>query len=556
MISWIQHHLIRHGRWIFLTLLTVIIVAFVFTIGNSPGCTVDKSGYEENLFYGFDLNSSLEAEALSQKVSLSAMLNNQQFRSNEQFQGQLTSRIAMLHLADEIGVPTPAQETLAEYIKTKNAFSGPDGSFSPDAYTRFVDQMESNPGTPQGLVINVLEEDFRIEQVVQALSGPGYLLPSETSAQAQRNRTKLSLAVAELPYNEFEPELTEDPAALTAYYETNKQRYEIPERIKASYVLFASDNYSEQSAEATEAELREHFVANRASFVAAYEAANPIPQAVEGEEAPEPEPVTFEKVQDAVATSLADEKAVRAANEAAQAFAYQLYRDEIANDSERFNQLLKDSSLSLTEIEPFTAADAETLPPSPEMLQSAFGLSENRYFSDAYEVGRGYAVLIYTGRIAPEIPAYEAVAEEVAADFAADEKRRLFSEKGETIKAELEAAVGADTAFVEAAEALNLTTRTFEDFEVRNAPVELNRSALQQAQSMSAGDVSPMLTLGGIGTLVYVESKETPEIAEDDPDLAQSRGMLERWASFTTRTDLTNELVFRGLSEKPDEELE
>jgi hypothetical protein len=31
MISWIQHHLIRHGRWIFLTLLALIIVAFVFT---------------------------------------------------------------------------------------------------------------------------------------------------------------------------------------------------------------------------------------------------------------------------------------------------------------------------------------------------------------------------------------------------------------------------------------------------------------------------------------------------------------------------------------------
>jgi hypothetical protein len=56
-----------------------------------------------------------------------------------------------------------------------------------------------------------------------------------------------------------------------------------------------------------------------------------------------------------------------------------------------------------------------------------------------------------------------------------------------------------------------------------------------------------MLTLSGTGTFVYVESKEVPELSEEDPDLAQTRSMLERWASFTTRSELTNELVLRGL---------
>lgn len=560
MISWIQHHLIRHGRWIFLTLLAVIIVAFVFTIGNTPGCTTDRSAYRENLFYGVDLNSPLEADQLAQKVSMSAMLNNQQFRTNEQFQGQLTSRVAMLYLADEIGIPAPTQETLAEYIKTKNAFRGQDGEFSPDAYTRFVDQMESNPRAPQGLVISVLEEDFRIEQVAEALSGPGYLLPSETNAQTQRSRTKLTLATAELPYDDFEPEQEADEAALTAYYETNAQRYEVPERIEASYILFPAANYTELVAEASDAELREHFAANRAGFVADYEAANPAPEPVESEEGeeqevPEPEPVTFEKVRDAVVASLTAELAARTANEAAQAFAFQLYRDEIARESAAFNQLLNESGLSLIEIEPYTASGASQRALSPEMLQSAFSLGGNRYYSDAYEVEGGFALLIYNGRIAPEIPPYEAVAAEVASDYAADEKRRLFNEKGESLKAELEAALAEGKAFTEAAESLGLSARSFETFEVKDSPVELNRSALQQAQSMSAGEVSPMLTLGGVGTLVFLEGKETPEIAEDDADLVQSRGMLERWASFTTRTDLTNELVFRGLNEDALEEV-
>lgn len=566
MISWIQHHLIRHGRWIFLTLLAVIIIAFVFTIGNTPGCTTDRTNYQENLFYGIDLNAPREREPLVEKVSLSAYLNGRQIRTDQQFQGQLTSRIAMLHLADKIGIPAPSQEQLGEYIKTKNAFRGQDGEFSPDAYTRFVDQFESNPRAPKGMVINVLEEDYRIEQVTEALSGPGYLLPTEASAQAQRSRTTLELATAELSYADFNPEIQPDEATLTEYYEANKERYEIPERIEASYVLFESDRYTGQLAEPDESELREHFAANRQEFVEAYKAANPETDSggaagsdadsdaandeTAGDESGESaEAVTFDKVKDAVARSLAEERAAEAANEAATAFAYQLYRDDIEFDSAAFNQLLNETDVSLTEIEPYTESGASQRALSPEMLESAFALTGKRYYSDAYEVDGGYAVLIYEGRIDPVIPPFEDIAGEVAADYRTEEKRRLFNEKGEELEAELEAELAEGTAFSQAAESRGLEVDSYESFEVKDAPEDLNRSALQRAQSLDEGDVSPMLTSADTGIFVYVESKEVPELSDEDPDLAESRSMLERWASYTTRNDLTNELVLRGLPE-------
>lgn len=562
MISWIQHHLIRHGRWIFLTLLAVIILAFVFTIGNTPGCTTDRSNYQENLFYGIDLNAPRERDPLVEKVSLSAYLDNQQIRTDQQFQSQLTSRIAMLHLADEIGIPTPNQETLAGYIKTKSAFHGSEGAFSPDAYTRFVDQFESNPRTPEGMVIDVLEEDYRIEQVTEALSGPGYLLPTEATAQAQRSRTTFELATAELAYAEFNPEIQPDEATLKDYYEANKERYEIPERVQASYVLFDSDRFAGQVSEASEAELREHFAADRADFVAEYKAANPTPETAEDETAEneataEPaESVTFDKVRDAVAQSLAEQHAGEAANEAATAFAIQLYRDDIALDSAAFNQLLSESDVSLIEIEPYTEDGASQRALSPEMLESAFALTDKRYYSDAYQIDGGYAILIYEGRIDPIIPPYEEVAAEVAADYRTEKKRRLFNEKGESLKAELEAALTDGTAFPEAAESLDLAVDTYESFAVKDAPAELNRSALQQAQSLSEGKISVMMNLSDTGTFVYVKSKEVPELDEEDPDLAQARSMLERWAKFTTRGELTNELVLRGLPGQRAEPIE
>jgi peptidyl-prolyl cis-trans isomerase D len=561
MISWIQHHLIRHGRWIFLSLLALIIVAFVFTIGNTPGCTTDRSGYQENLFYGIDLNAPREREVIIEKVRLSAFLNGQQIRSDEQFQNQLTSRIALLYLADEIGVPAPNQETLADYITTKSAFRGPDGEFSADAYTRFVDNIESNPRAQQGLVLIVLEEDYRINQLGSVLSGPGYLLPSEALAQTQRNRTEFTLATAELKYADFAPEITADEATLKEYYEANKLRYQISERIKASYVFFNQAQYEAQVAEASEVALREHFITNRAQFVADFEAAKPTPVVpavpAEGEETPEIEeaPVTFDDVREAVAASLLVEQETRSANEAAQTFAYALYRDEIKRDSAAFNELLTKSGVSLTQIAPYTLAGAQQRALSPELLESAFALGGNRYYSDAYAIEGGFAVLLYEGRIAPEIPAFETVQAEVTADYTADEKRRLFNETGESLQAELKTKISEGTDFVEAAEALGLSAQAFETFSAQDAPRELNRSALQTAQGMESSDISPMLTSGGTGIFVYVENKDVPEIASDDEDLTQAEDYLARFAAYTSRSAYANELVFRGLPEDAVEEL-
>ena len=550
MISWIQNHLIRHGRWIFLSLLALIIVAFVFTIGNTPGCTTDRSGYQENLFYGIDLNAPREREVIIEKVQLSAFLNGQQIRSEEQFQSQLTSRIALLHLADELGVPAPDQASLADFITTKNAFRGADGEFSADAYTSFVDNIESNPRTPQGLVLLVLEEDYRINQIGAVLSGPGYLLPSEALAQTQRSRTQYTLKTAELSYSGFTPEIAEDAATIREYYESNNLRYEIPERIKASYVFFDQNQYEAQVPEATEGELREHFIANRADFVAYYKAANPKPATAEGEAAVADIPVTYADVREAVAQSYLKEQEARIANEAAQSFAYTLYRDQIKRESAAFNTLLSESGVSLTKIEPYTLAGARQRALSPELLESAFALGGNRYYSDAYAVEGGYAVLIYEGRMAPEIPSFEAVQAEVTADYMADEKRRLFNEKGESLQTELEAQLAKDSSFVEAAEALGLRPESYETFIAQDAPRELNRSALEQAQSMQTSEVSPMLTIGDSGIFVYVADAVVPEIASDDEALNQSEDYLARFAAYTSGTALVNELVFRGLPEE------
>ena len=544
MISWIQNHLIRHGRWIFLTLLSVIIVAFVFTIGNTPGCTSDQSAYRENNFYGYDLNSPREMGIISEKVSLSSILNTgRPIQSEQQFQSEVMSRIALLHLANEIGIPTPNQKTLELYIMTKAAFRGPDGQFSRDAYTSFVDNIESNPRMPQGLFVVVLEENYRIDQVRDALGGPGYALPSEALAQTKRNETTLKLATAEINYADFTPEVTAVESVLKDYYAANPKRYEIAERIQASYITFPAAKYADQVVAPEQAELRDHFIANRAEFVTAYEAAQPKADTSDAEKPA----VTFEDVREAVATDLAGQAAMRIANQAAQSFAYTLYRDNIEQDSAAFNTLLNESNLTITEIPAYTAEGAARRALSTEMLEAAFTLTQKRYFSDAYAIDGGFGVLIYKGRIAPEIPAYDTVAAVVKADYTAEEKRRLFNENGVRLETELKDKIATGSTFIEAAEMLDLKASESEAFKISEAPRTFNRAALQKAQSMSEGEVSPMLTSGDIGVFVYIEEKLVPEIEADDETLSQAQDFLKRYATYVSSAALINELITSGI---------
>ena len=148
MISWIQNHLIRHGRWIFISLLAVIIIAFVFTIGNTPGLTTDDSNYEERILLGIDVNNQRVMDELAGTVGLSHLLRTKsEIRNQNQFQSELANRIAQLYLIENIGLPNPSQEALKAYIESLAYFQDETGAFDPESYNNFISLVNVNPNS-------------------------------------------------------------------------------------------------------------------------------------------------------------------------------------------------------------------------------------------------------------------------------------------------------------------------------------------------------------------------------------------------------------------------
>ncbi|MGK0456614.1 MAG: peptidyl-prolyl cis-trans isomerase D, partial [Zhongshania aliphaticivorans] len=471
-------------------------------------------------------------------------------QSQQQFESALTSRIALLYLADEMKIPAPSENSLARDIQSKAVFRGPDGQFSRDAYTRFVDNIESNPRMRQDLIVVVLKEDYRIGQVEKVLSGPGYFLTSEALSQVRLNETTLKLTTAEISYSEFDPEIKLNEDELIQFYTNNIKRYEIPERIRASYVKFPADKYVDQLGTFSEEELREHFITNRARFVAADQAAQPTAGNTDPKEAPSPA-VTFEDVRSEVAADLTTNTVQKLTNKAAQNFALTLYRNDIIQNSPEFQELLNENDLKIIEIPPYTAKETSSRGLPAKMLESAFALNEKRYFSDAYQTEGGFGVLIFSGkRMPPETPAYTTVTEAVKVDYSAEEKRRLFNDEGKRLESELSARLDAGTKFIKAAKELGLNVTTNEAFKASEAPREINRAALQRAQNMKEGEISPMITSGDSGIFIYIEEKTVPEIEADNEKLAQTSGFLKRYAAFISSNALLNELVSKGLETK------
>lgn len=546
MITWIENHLIRHGRWIFITLLAVVIVAFVGTIGNTPGCTTNRSNYQAVDFYGYDLNSERDMRPISQRLSLITQLNKQN-NNSQQMSDQLLSRIALLDLADTIGIPAPSQGQLVEFLQAKALFVDESGAFNRDLLTRFVDDIEANPNLPNGILALALEEDYRVMEAMNTLSGPGYVLDAEARIQAERYQTNFKIQIANFDYATFSPEITPEEDALKEYYNSNSQRYEIPESLEASYLKFNASDYlgTSKEADADADALRDHFIANRASFVAEYEAKQSNDSTEEADS--EKPPVKFEMVQDAVKESYLLKLAARKANEAAQNFAYQLYNLSIPFPSDAFDSFLEENGLALNEIKPFNRNEVSQRNLPSQMLRDAFDLNESRYYSDPYQQNNDFVVLIFNDRIPANIPPYESVKDLVSNNYTEDEKRRLFYEKGTRLQEQLQTDLTNEMSFAEAATALNLKTEDFESFQASNPPQNLNPAIMQNSLNLNAGDVSPMIQSGSGGTFIYLENKEIPAFDAEDESLQQANNFLQYTNTMLRIRSLSQEIITAGM---------
>ena len=511
MITSLQNFFLKHNKWLFGGLLIVIIVTFVLTIGPQSFFGSGASSQRQSLnYYGYDLTSESDQRAMSYTAEISGILHPELRLRREQLMDYAYLRVAALGMANQLGIPQPDKEQLAEYVESLTIFADrTTGEFSPQAYNQIIQAIQSGGRFDEESIGIVMREDYRIAQVRKALGGPDYSLPHEVRQDFIDRQTNYTIALARFDYGSFSPEIALEEEALVQFFNENPGRYEIQESLSVDALLFQGDAYIEEIADPAESDLQIFFATNSARY-------QPQPEA--GETATEDLPeVTLEEVRDQVIADWKAGEARKLAAKKGEAFSLRLWQESVALDSPEFQTLLDEFKVVVTAVPAYQRDNPPSMPSVPANLLNSmwiYASNPNRYFSDITQNPEGAVILVKRNLTDARMPAFEEVKDRVTIDFTVSEKRRLFAERGNEIHGEITSRL-AEESFADIATDLGLTVETLDPFTGAEAPQELVASTIwEQAMFLEAGRLTRMIINGNQGTFAYVAERNAPEIDE------------------------------------------
>ncbi|NDV62538.1 hypothetical protein G0Q06_08755 [Puniceicoccales bacterium CK1056] len=505
MITKLQNFFLKHNKWLFGGLLVVIIVTFVLTIG--PQSFFGSGGSQQRQalkYYGYDLSSQADQRAMGFTAEISAILHPELRLRREQLMDYAYLRVAALGLANQLGIPDPDKEALAKFVETLQIFQDPQsGEFSAEAYQRMIEALQSNARFDRESVALVLREDYRISKVREALGGPVYALPFESQQDFIDRETSYTVALATFDYESFSPELEASDEALNQYYMENPSRYEIPETISVTGLLFEAEAYLDEAPMPDAGALETFFAVRKAQYT---------PQPEEGAE---PVEITLDEVREQVVSDWRLEQAAKIAAKKSEQFSLKIWQDGVLLDSDAYKALLDEFKIRTMPIPAYSRDQAPSIPEAPaELLNSMWIYTSNpaRYFSDIAQTANGAVVLVTNGITEARMPEFEEVREAVTGDYNLAEKRRLFAEKGAEYKQSIEAGLEGSS-FSELASSLGLTVEELDSFTGLNLPTQLRGGPLwEQVRYLEAGSLTDMVLQANEGIFAYVAERSIPEI--------------------------------------------
>jgi len=372
MISWIQKTFQQHFRIIFLVLLVLVIIAFVFTIGASPGLGNASNRTLNRPFFGLNLGNQEDQQRLFRDTGLSVFLQaGYPALQGDQLQSYALQRHAALHIANELRVPGPTATELTEFVKTLRAFSGQNGNFDATRYSQFKDNLKLDPSLTEGDVSRILSDDFRYDRVQKLLAGPGYVMAGDVQQQLARGETSWSLTLATADYAKFAPTIDVSETNLQKFFEENAFRYEVSPHIRVRAVEFPAAAYVGQVT-VDEATIRAAYDANPARFP------KPATPSADGKPALQLPSSTgsdadFALVRPQVEASVTLDRARSLAAKAASDLTLALYESKIPRTG--IDAHLASLKLASKPLPPFSRAAAPAeLGGSPEIASEAFRL--------------------------------------------------------------------------------------------------------------------------------------------------------------------------------------
>ena len=156
---------------------------------------------------------------------------------------------------------TVGNDSLYKGIIEQTGLRKPDGSFDLDAYKAFL--------TSQGMTAEGFQERVRYQMAVQqlaaAVQGTAFAPRSVASRLSDLNDQQREVQELLFPIANFASQVKVTDDMVKAYYDKNAALFQVPERIKAEYVVLDQDAVEKQVS-VSEAEIADFYNKNKARF--------------------------------------------------------------------------------------------------------------------------------------------------------------------------------------------------------------------------------------------------------------------------------------------------
>lgn len=505
VITWLQNSTQKHHRLIFGFLLVVVGVSFVFYTGS--GSQTGALGGRSTDYLGVDLGNPRAIQRYEDPMRLTAMPEDNEARLR-----RICLGIAQKHLADQIGVPTPGETEVQEWVRNAFRSISPEG-LTTQAWEAYVTELQArfDCGRDEALARfeTCVEDILRWQATARLLGGPGHASPTQVKDLLTAVDTRWTTRAATLPFATFRPAIADDLAKAKAHFAANAESHRIPGNVVVRAVTFPAP--AAKARAVTEEEILTH----------AYNFAEElgIPTGKVSEEALRRKDEITARI---LARSSAEEEAARLSDGLLEAFPSLDTRPADA----ALEAWLRERKAGVGE--PATlvdGAEAELAGAPAAAVTAAARLAEGSAWHTEFYVGpKGPVVILVDKRVPSRIPAFEEVQAKALADWRESERGRLFILRSKEVADAIRNAMAAGESFPAAANKLGLSvapeTVTFTAADIPESlrgPGIAADTALEEAGEGKS--TAPIRVRGGDFVILHALRREIPALDPKDPRL-------------------------------------
>lgn len=189
--------------------------------------------------------------------------DQKQFETPEAKQAVLNNLVAERALNAEINRShmTVSDATLQKTILEIEAFRKPDGSFDMEQYKSALAAQGMTPA----MFDQRLRRDLTVQQVSTAIQGTAFAPRSVAERLSSISDQEREVQELLFPITNFLPLVKVTDDMVKAYYEKNAQLFQIPEQVKAEYVVF-DPAVVESQVQVSDAEISEYYNKNLKAY--------------------------------------------------------------------------------------------------------------------------------------------------------------------------------------------------------------------------------------------------------------------------------------------------